>query len=262
MKTLSDEAPSCYPARMVLETTARSRSTRFYQALMGWEIESVDVDEGRATLCRGDDREIARICDGPVDRWVTIFSKEDLVGTLARAREDDARLTAMPAWGGGALEVEHPTGTKFGIEDSSGSVAWRPTVGSLSLAELLIWETPAAIAFCADVLGLESRPLPEDPTEFHVLFADRHAVAGLWNMRTLYPSGTEPHWLPYVGIKDCDLATVTAVELGARVRVPPSDTVLGRFSVIEDPLGATFGLIRPISPETYEDALRVTETVT
>ncbi len=54
------------------------------------------------------------------------------------------------------------------------------------------------------------------------------------------------HWVPYVQVDDLEAATARAKELGARavhelVEVPDA----GRFSLLTDPAGATFGLWKP-----------------
>jgi predicted enzyme related to lactoylglutathione lyase len=55
-----------------------------------------------------------------------------------------------------------------------------------------------------------------------------------------------PHWLAYLGTDDVDASTARAKELGATVFVEPADIPgVGRFSVLQDPAGATFALFKP-----------------
>jgi hypothetical protein len=54
-----------------------------------------------------------------------------------------------------------------------------------------------------------------------------------------------PHWLVYFAVADCDASTERAHELGATVKVPPSDIPgVGRFSMLADPQGAGFAVLR------------------
>ena len=54
-----------------------------------------------------------------------------------------------------------------------------------------------------------------------------------------------PHWLVYIGTDDVDATTARAKELGATVHVEPADIPnIGRFSVLQDPTGAAFGLFK------------------
>jgi predicted enzyme related to lactoylglutathione lyase len=58
-----------------------------------------------------------------------------------------------------------------------------------------------------------------------------------------------PNWLVYIGADDIDATTARAKELGATVYVEPADIPnVGRFSVLQDPAGAVFGLYKPTSP--------------
>ena len=52
-----------------------------------------------------------------------------------------------------------------------------------------------------------------------------------------------PHWMIYFA--DCDAGAERATELGGQVKVPPTDIPkVGRFSVIQDPQGAVFSIIK------------------
>src|SRR5256886_13156048 len=57
--------------------------------------------------------------------------------------------------------------------------------------------------------------------------------------------GTPPAWLSYVGVPDVDATVRQATSLGARTYAGPQDIPVGRFAVLADPQGATFGLYKP-----------------
>ena len=53
-----------------------------------------------------------------------------------------------------------------------------------------------------------------------------------------------PHWMSYVAVNDVDAVAARIAELGGAVCVPPTDIpTVGRFSVINDPSGATLSII-------------------
>ncbi|HZB97177.1 MAG TPA: hypothetical protein VE219_01120, partial [Candidatus Sulfotelmatobacter sp.] len=52
------------------------------------------------------------------------------------------------------------------------------------------------------------------------------------------------HWLVYFAVADVDESSGKATDLGGSAIVPPMDFPGGRFSVIRDPQGAMFGLLR------------------
>jgi predicted enzyme related to lactoylglutathione lyase len=54
-----------------------------------------------------------------------------------------------------------------------------------------------------------------------------------------------PNWLVYFAVDDCDAKTKKATELGAKVMKPADDIPgIGRFSILTDPQGAAFALIK------------------
>jgi predicted enzyme related to lactoylglutathione lyase len=52
------------------------------------------------------------------------------------------------------------------------------------------------------------------------------------------------HWMNYVAVDDVDATAKRVEELGGKVCVPPMDIPVGRFSVINDPSGATLSIIQ------------------
>jgi hypothetical protein len=58
-----------------------------------------------------------------------------------------------------------------------------------------------------------------------------------------------PNWLPYFTVEDCDASANKAKQLGGKLQVPPMDIEnVGRFSVVQDPQGAMFAIIKLTMP--------------
>jgi len=58
-------------------------------------------------------------------------------------------------------------------------------------------------------------------------------------------AGVPPHWMLYFLVDDTDASAAKAEELGGTIHVPPGDIPnIGRFSVVSDPAGATFTIIK------------------
>jgi hypothetical protein len=48
-----------------------------------------------------------------------------------------------------------------------------------------------------------------------------------------------------VAVTDCDASANKVTKLGGKVLVPPTDIPnVGRFAIVQDPQGATFGLFK------------------
>jgi predicted enzyme related to lactoylglutathione lyase len=59
-------------------------------------------------------------------------------------------------------------------------------------------------------------------------------------------AGAPSHWLGYVGVRDTDATHAAAAKAGAKTHVAPTDIpTVGRFSVIQDPWGASLALFTP-----------------
>ena len=54
--------------------------------------------------------------------------------------------------------------------------------------------------------------------------------------------GATPRWMGYVGVKDVDATADRLKRLGGAVYVPPTDSNIGRISVVADPQTATLAL--------------------
>ena len=58
--------------------------------------------------------------------------------------------------------------------------------------------------------------------------------------------GAPPHWMMYVGTPNVDETAMRIAQLGGRVLKQPEDIPnTGRFAVVQDPFGATFGIFTP-----------------
>jgi predicted enzyme related to lactoylglutathione lyase len=73
---------------------------------------------------------------------------------------------------------------------------------------------------------------------------DGRTVAGATTMGSDVPRQVPSYWLVYFAVADCDATVSRAQELGGRVMVPCMDIPQGRFAILTDPQGGTFGVIR------------------
>lgn len=70
--------------------------------------------------------------------------------------------------------------------------------------------------------------------------------AGIFQLSPdLQAQGVPPNWMPYIESSNVDETARLAASLGGSVVVPPADIPnTGRFAVLQDPQGATFGIYR------------------
>jgi uncharacterized protein len=126
-----------------------------------------------------------------------------------------------------------------------------PAHGAFCWNELSTTDDEAAVKFYTELLGWEIKgsgaaageASEAPPMVYHeIVVAGRH-VGGIYKMRP--EQGSAPsQWMAYVAVDDVDARAGQVSELGGKVCVPPMDIPnVGRFSVINDPTGATIALI-------------------
>jgi predicted enzyme related to lactoylglutathione lyase len=104
-------------------------------------------------------------------------------------------------------------------------------------------DTKSAGEFYSKIVGWKSKPWAEDGS-YTLLQMDGRQMAGL--MATQSP-GAPPSWLTYIGTPSVDESVKQATALGAKVHKAPSDIpTIGRFAILEDPLGAVFAVFTPL----------------
>jgi uncharacterized protein len=109
--------------------------------------------------------------------------------------------------------------------------------------ELLCTDPAAVTAFYGKVLGWRSQPAASDPS--YITFASRSGLVAGAMAPGAEQKDTHSHWLAYIGAEDVDATLATAVRLGAKVVQAAADIEQGRYAVLADPQGATFGIYKP-----------------
>jgi len=128
-------------------------------------------------------------------------------------------------------------------------------LGSFVWCELMTTDAAAAESFYKAVVGWT--PVPFAPDGSYTVF-NTPSGAGVGGMMKLPDSakqmGAPPHWLMYVGTPNVDSTALRIAQLGGRVlKQPATIPNTGRFAVVQDPFGATFGIYTPEKPGAGKD---------
>jgi predicted enzyme related to lactoylglutathione lyase len=252
MTEATSHAPGI-PSWVDLSTPDPEAAKKFYAALFGWEPVTVEAPEaGGYTMLHQRGKPVAGMApggDGP-PAWSTYVSTADADATAAKVRAagGTVMLEPMQVMTAGRMAVFiDPTGAVFavwqagdhhgaGLVNEPGAPCWN---------ELQTRDVVAAKRFYSAVFGWGSET-HEGPMPYTEWKQDGRSIGGMMSMDAAgVPAAVPPHWLVYFGSADCDATTARAVELGATVIVPPMDIQDGlRFSVVADPQGAVFGVVR------------------
>ncbi|HEY2757812.1 MAG TPA: VOC family protein [Pseudolabrys sp.] len=116
--------------------------------------------------------------------------------------------------------------------------------GRFAWYELLTTDVAAAGAFYGKVVGWDVKDVSTPELAYTVLAAGEAPVGGFMDLpeegRRL---GATPRWVGYVAVDDINATAAQIKRLGGTILVPPTDSNIGRISVVADPQMATFALV-------------------
>ena len=241
------------PTWVDLAATDAAAEGDFYAKLFGWKIEVSEDPQyggyGRATVGGRDAAGLGPKQDPNQPSAWTLY-----IGT------DDVEALAQKVTAAGGTLVMAPfdvgdQGRMAVFQDPSGAFisAWQTTRmggfeatggGTFGWADLNARGYEAVLPFYEQVFGWTPTSVgtPERPyAEFHL---GGRAILGATEMDPMVPDGVPNYWLVYFNVDDVDATHRAAIESGGRELVPPIDFPGGRMSIVSDPEGAAFGLMR------------------
>ncbi len=242
--------PTGTPCWVDVASPELERTVSFYSDFFGWEAEQDPRPEaGGYTMFTKNGKFVAAASPPPVEgmppHWTTYIASDDVDSTAKRVGEAGGALLMEPfdVFNAGRMAVaQDPTGAVFGIWQAGAhhgaQLANEP--GTLVWNECQTTDTDAAEAFYRAVFGYEvDRMQMDDEREYRVLTVDGKGVAGMMEL-----GDVPPNWSTTFAVEDADAAVAQAEGLGARGLVPPFDIPeVGRYAVLQDPVGAVFGVL-------------------
>jgi len=111
--------------------------------------------------------------------------------------------------------------------------------GRFAWYELLTTDVAAASAFYREVVGWSAKDASTSALPYAIFTAGLTEVGGLMDS----PPGAAPRWVGYVAVDDVDGAAGLWKKLGGAIYVPPTDSNIGRVSIVADPQTATLGMV-------------------
>jgi predicted enzyme related to lactoylglutathione lyase len=90
-------------------------------------------------------------------------------------------------------------------------------------------------------------PQGENPeyTEFQ---AGGQSIAGAMEMNPMVPAEVPSYWMVYFNVDNVDKAFKKVTDAGGKEMLAPQDMPGGRFAIVSDPQGASFGLLKMEEP--------------
>ncbi|MFD0277287.1 VOC family protein [Kitasatospora sp. NPDC127111] len=228
----------------------------FYRDLLGWSGRPGPAEFGGYAVCELNGRAVAGIGPAmapegvpePPTVWTSYLASTDADATQdAIVAAGGTLLVPVLAVGdlGRMLIAADPQGAVFGV--------WQPgeffgaqvlnETGALTWNELHTTDVPAATAFYGAAFGIEIEPRKGTDSYWELRVGGR-AVGGV-TLLANDPPGTPAHWLTYFAVDDLESTLDALVKAGGSVLAPPVVVGTGRMSVVADPQGAPFAMIKP-----------------
>lgn len=247
------EYPHGTPSWVQLSTPDPEASAKFYGDLFGWATESAGGrEQNRGYWIFTDGGKpvgglMPTMQAGQPTAWATYISIDDLDTTAASIASAGGHVTDEPCdvmdLGRMAFFAD-PGGAVFGAwqaKDFAGAEMTNKPV-SLCWNELLTRDKPAALRFYPQAFGWRASSPDYDPDGQYTIWErpDGAAVAGMMAMGPMFPPEITAYWSVCFAVADTDAVATTAVALGAKVPLSPTDRPIGRFAGFIDPFGAAF----------------------
>lgn len=236
--------------------------TRFYEGLFGWTHEDLPVDGGSIyRMFKLDGKTVAGAAQmspemaatGMPSMWNTYVAVNDVDSIATKAAQLGGKVV-MP------VTQVMSEGRMVGIEDTTGATVFFWEAGEHLGAQTydepgaLMWDDldtrePAKAAdFYAKLLGWDVQSAEGSQMPYWVVNVDGRQEAGIMPMPDTIPAEVPAHWLVYFGVQDADVAAHKAESLGAKAEMAePMDVGATIFDVLEDPMGATFAIMTPMT---------------
>jgi predicted enzyme related to lactoylglutathione lyase len=132
-----------------------------------------------------------------------------------------------------------------GLADSNGETGMVDYPGRFVWYELMTTDMAAAQAFYAEVVGWGTQDAATPDLAYTLFTAGKSTVSGLMELPPdARNMGATPRWMGYIGVNDLDATADRIKRLGGAVYVPPTDTNIGRISIVADPQTATLALVK------------------
>ncbi|MEM7338601.1 MAG: VOC family protein [Actinomycetota bacterium] len=240
------------PSWVDLGSPDTEASAAFYSALFGWEVlEESGPDAGGYRMCMMRDRAVAglgpQMNPGPPfwAMYVTVESADDAAAAVTAAG-GQMLMEPMDVLTAGRMAVcMDSVGAAFSIwqpRDHPGSMIVNEP-GAFSWGELQTTDVEASKAFYNAVFGWEATT-HDGPMPYTELKLAGASIAGMMPKPAEAPADMPPFWGVYFAVDDCDEAVAKVGELGGGTIMPPMDIEPGRVSVVHDPHGAVFTMIK------------------
>lgn len=241
-----------------LGTSDGEGAKKFYTELFGWDFTDNPIGPDMVyTMLKQNGKDVGALyqlmpemkAQGIPPHWLSYVSVTNADETAAKATEAGGTVMKEPfdVFTVGRMSViQDPTGAVFalwqagthsgaGIVNVPNSHCWN---------ELGTNDTAKAGEFYTTVFGWTKNVQQMGPMEYTSFINGERPAGGMYILPPEM-ANVPPNWMVYFAVEDCDAIVAKASSLGAQTLSPPMDIpTVGRFSILLDPQGAAFAVIK------------------
>jgi predicted enzyme related to lactoylglutathione lyase len=245
--------PAGTPSWVDLQAPDPKAAQAFYGSVFGWTVADLGPDAGGYAMFQQDGSNVAGVGpiagEGQPSAWTSYVNVIDAEATVARATIAGATIFMEPTQ---IMEAGHmalfadPTGAVIGLwqagQHTGADVANDPNTWCWN--ELNTRDVAKATSFYRHVFEWDAETTDMGGMTYTEWKNAGATIGGMLDMPAAVPAEIPAHWLVYFAVSDTDATVAAAGKLGATTFVAPTDIPPGRFSVLADPAGAMFAVIK------------------
>lgn len=241
-----------------LGTSDLESSKKFYAGLFGWRVKDTSTGDSVYSMCYLQDKIVCALyslnsedLEDILPHWLSYIKVDNLNVTAEKVEPSGGKLIVPP------MDVVD-VGRMAIIQDADGATVglWEPkshkgaeitnVPNSICWNELATLDEACEKKFYNKVFNWGFKSEPMIVGEYTTFTLKDKMTAGMMVMpKELRIMNIPPHWLIYFEVENCDESVKKAESLDGLVLQPATDIPdMGRFSVIQDPQGAAFGIIQ------------------
>ncbi|MEV7662524.1 VOC family protein [Paenarthrobacter sp. NPDC089316] len=252
MSTKISAWPAATPMWVDLGVDDLEAATTFYSELFGWTFASGGPESGGYLLAELRGRAVAGLgpnqAPGTPASWTTYIASDDVQETAGKIVAAGGKLLAPPfdVMDSGRMALAADSvGSVFGVWQAGNHIGAERVNehGALCWNELHAHDHVAAKSFYTDVFGVSFQEIGQDGDAYATIRRppDGREVGGV--LHTPDAVNDSGHWVTWFASDHVHSTALRAVELGATLIRPVSESPLGHTAVVRAPQGETFGII-------------------
>jgi predicted enzyme related to lactoylglutathione lyase len=246
-----------------LNTSDPAAAKTFYKGLFGWQGEDMPAGPDMVyTMLRLRGLEVGALCGlqpeqkahGIPPHWMTYIAVEsaDAAAEKAASLGGTVLAGAFDVMDVGRMAIiQDPQGATFCVWQAKAHIGARLVgeTGAFGWDELWTTDRKKAAEFYKGLFGWGAKEGSMGEQGIYTEWqSGGQSIGGMMEiMPEMGP--VPPNWLPYFMVDDCNATAEKASATGGKLMVPPTDIPnVGRFSVVQDPQGAVFAIIKLTGP--------------